>query len=349
MGIILIIEDNFEIRENISEILQLAKYQVIVAENGKQGAELALKHLPDVILCDIMMDLLDGYGVLYMLKKHIETSTIPFIFITAKTQMQDLRKGMEMGADDYLIKPFNNIELLSAIETRLKKRDVQKEYYSKSMQNLNQLVLNKEGLEEFKEIIEQRKYRIFKRRQVVHYEGDKVTGIYLIIDGKVKVSKIAEDGRELIVGIFSTDEFIGANVILSQKVYPDTAVALEDCTLCFFSIQQLEKLIQLYPNLAGKFIKILSNEICEKEEQLLQLAYHSVRKRIAEVLLRYSRQNCPNGEYITLGRTELASLSGTASETVSRTLTEFENEGMITKVRNGLSLVDIPKLSRLKN
>ena len=126
-------------------------------------------------------------------------------------------------------------------------------------------------------------------------------------------------------------------------------MALEDCTLCFFSIEQLEKLIQLYPNLAGKFIKILSNEICEKEEQLLQLAYHSVRKRIAEVLLRYSRQNCPNGEYITLGRTELASLSGTASETVSRTLTEFENEGMITKVRNGLSLVDIPKLSRLKN
>ena len=110
MGIILIIEDNFEIRENISEILQLAKYQVIVAENGKQGAELALKHLPDIILCDIMMDLLDGYGVLYMLKKHIETSTIPFIFITAKTQMQDLRKGMEMGADDYLIKPFNKIE-----------------------------------------------------------------------------------------------------------------------------------------------------------------------------------------------------------------------------------------------
>lgn len=346
---VLVIEDNLEIRENITEILQLANYQVFAADNGKKGVELALKKLPDLILCDIMMDELDGYGVLHMLNKHNETSGIPFVFITAKTQRQDLRLGMEMGADDYLIKPFNDFELLNSIESRLKKSAVQKEFYSRSINNSNQLVSLKQGFEEFLEIVKQRKQRVFKKKQVVHYEGDKVTGIYLIIDGKVKLTKMAEDGREFTIGIYHEDDFIGSNVILSQKVYPDTATAIEDTTLCFFSIQELEKLLQQHPDLAGKFIKILSNEICEKEEQLIQLAYHSVRKRIAEVLLRYSYQNCLNGEYIKLGRAELASLSGTAIETVSRTLTEFENEGMIIKSRNGLSLADEHKLNRLRN
>ena len=86
MNKVLVIEDNFEMRDNIFEILKLSNYEVYTATNGKIGVELALKHLPDLILCDIMMEGLDGYGVLFMLNKHPETSTIPFIFITAKTQ-----------------------------------------------------------------------------------------------------------------------------------------------------------------------------------------------------------------------------------------------------------------------
>ena len=125
MNKVLVIEDNFEMRDNIFEILKLANYEVYTATNGKIGVELALKHLPDLILCDIMMEGLDGYGVLFMLNKHPETSTIPFIFITAKTQKQDLRKGMELGADDYLMKPFSRERFNEAIEkviSRLKSR-----------------------------------------------------------------------------------------------------------------------------------------------------------------------------------------------------------------------------------
>src|SRR6478735_238265 len=121
MKTILVIDDNNEIRENTAEILDLAGYKTVTAENGKKGVAQALKEKPDLIVCDIMMPDLDGYGVLHLLKKNPETENIPFIYLTAKTERSDLRKGMEMGADDYITKPFDDIELLRAIEIRLKK------------------------------------------------------------------------------------------------------------------------------------------------------------------------------------------------------------------------------------
>src|SRR5690606_41128830 len=98
---ILIIEDNLDIREGTAEILELAGYDVLTAPNGKNGVDIAQSNLPDLIICDIMMPELDGYGVLYLLSKKAETASIPFIFLTAKAERVDIRKGMEMGADDY--------------------------------------------------------------------------------------------------------------------------------------------------------------------------------------------------------------------------------------------------------
>lgn len=121
MKTILVIDDNTDIRENTAEILTLAGYQTFTAENGKRGVEVAAREKPDLIVCDIMMPELDGYGVLHLLKNRPETEQIPFIFLTAKTERGDFRKGMEMGADDYITKPFDDIELLKAIEIRLKR------------------------------------------------------------------------------------------------------------------------------------------------------------------------------------------------------------------------------------
>ncbi|MEP7109110.1 MAG: response regulator [Ferruginibacter sp.] len=120
---ILVIEDNNDIRENTAEILELAGFKTLTAKNGRQGVEVALKERPDVVICDIMMPELDGYGVLRLLRKNPGTETVPFIFLTAKTERSDLRKGMEMGADDYITKPFDDSELLNAVEVRLKKAD----------------------------------------------------------------------------------------------------------------------------------------------------------------------------------------------------------------------------------
>src|SRR5690554_4402087 len=116
---ILIIEDDTVLRENIAELLSLAHYEVYNASDGKKGVNTAKQLLPDVIICDIMMPELDGYGVLETLSQDAATMQIPFIFLSAKTERQDIRKGMDLGADDYIVKPFEESELLGAIKSRL--------------------------------------------------------------------------------------------------------------------------------------------------------------------------------------------------------------------------------------
>lgn len=349
MSKVLVIEDNNEICENIVEILELADYEVIVAKNGKEGVSMATKNLPDVILCDIMMPELDGYGVLYLLNKNPETNTIPFIFITSKSERLDLRKGMEMGADDYLTKPFGRLELLNAIEIRLKKKDLQHHFYSKSLNKLDNLISKNNGLTELKKIIAERKSRLFKKNQVVYYEGDSATGIYLVLSGKIKTIKMAEDGRELMTGMYRKEDFFGTNTILSNTPYDDTATALEESYVYFFPKLQFDELLRLYPDIAGKFLKILSNEIRDKDAYLLQLAYQSVRKRIAEAILRLFRKQIDATDCVSISRDDLAALSGTASETVSRTLTEFKNEGLIEKKGSTLKILNLDKISKMKN
>ncbi|WP_114940698.1 response regulator [Mucilaginibacter endophyticus] len=346
---ILIIEDNNDIRENVVEILELAGYSVFEASNGRTGVDLALKNIPDVILCDIMMPELDGYGVLYMLNKNPVTAAIPFIFLTAKAERVDLRKGMEMGADDYLTKPFDDMELLSAVESRLKKKEAQQIFYSRSLDNLNQLLSKNKGLAELKRIIEERRARQFKKNQVIYYEGDKGNGLYLVIKGRIKTVKMAEDGRELMTGIYTADEYLGIHSLLSNETYSETATALEDSLLCLIPKDQLDELLNLYPEVGREFIRLLANNIRDKEEQLLQLAYHSVRKRMAEAMLRLHKQYTSAIDSFKISREDLAAMAGMATETVSRTLSDFKDEGLIDKKGSVITILDIDKLSKMRN
>lgn len=117
---ILLIEDNLYVRENTTEILELAGYNVIAACDGKQGVKLAQVQIPELIICDIMMPELDGYGVLSLLKKDALTAGIPFIFLSAKEEVRDSQKSK--GADAYLTKPFDDKNLLDTIEACLRKK-----------------------------------------------------------------------------------------------------------------------------------------------------------------------------------------------------------------------------------
>lgn len=344
---ILIIEDNNDIRENVVEILTLAGYNVFEANNGKTGAELAIKTLPDLILCDIMMDDLDGYGVLHLLNKFAETKVIPFIFMTAKSERSDIRKGMELGADDYLTKPFDDTELLNAIETRLKKKQLQQEFYSKTIEKLSEIVSAKDGFQQLKLALDEKKVRTFKKSQVIYYEGDRAGSIWVVLDGKVKTTKMAEDGRELITGMFETDSFIGINTLFSDSTYNETASASEDSHLCNLPKAQFEDFINSYPEIAEKFIAILSNQIRQQEEQLMQLAYQSVRKRISETIVRLCKQ--AGGNCINISRIDLAAMSGTALETVSRTIGDFKDEALIEKKGSVITVIDLKKLEKIKN
>jgi CRP-like cAMP-binding protein len=346
---VLVIEDNHDIRENIAEILQLAGYTVFEADNGKTGVDLALKNIPDIILCDIMMPELDGYGVLFMLNKHPEMATVPFIFLTAKAERLDLRKGMEMGADDYLTKPFDDMELLNAIETRLKKQDNIHQLYSKSLDRLQSLIARNDGLAELKKIISERKTRQFKKGQVIYYESDKGYGLYVVISGKIKTIKHADDGRELMTGMYTADDYLGIHAILSNEPYADTATALEDSLLCLIPKDQLDELLNQYPEVARAFIRLLANDIREKEEQLLQLAYHSVRKKMAEAILRIYRQQDAADMSFKIAREDLAAMAGMATETVSRTLADFKDEGLIDKKGGTIAILNLDRLIKMKN
>lgn len=349
MRTILIIEDNNDIRESTAEILSLAGYSVLQASNGKAGVDLAYQHKPDLILCDIMMPELDGYGVLYMLGKNNETASIPFIFLTAKAERVDFRKGMEMGADDYLTKPFDDIELLNAIESRFEKKRRLEEYYSKSLQSIEKLSLGTaHGVDELKNIIAGRKIRQIKKKQVLYYEGDQPQGLYLVIDGALRTIKLAEDGRELMMGMYRPDDYLGMNALLLDEPFTETAEAVEDSAICLLPKDSILSLINRYPDITLQFIKILANNIREKEEQLLELAYNSVRKRLAQVLVRLSRQLDDPSQF-KISRDELASMAGMATETVSRTLSDFKDEKLIEKKGSNIQILDLNRLIKMKN
>lgn len=133
MQTILVIDDDVSIRKMIREYLELNKYTVITAENGKDGLELANKFIPDLIICDVLMPGMNGYKVKEKLGKERATSTIPFIYLTSQTEGKHLRKGMELGADDYLFKPFKLKELANSMDTQLLKREeLIKEYSDRS-------------------------------------------------------------------------------------------------------------------------------------------------------------------------------------------------------------------------
>ena len=172
MNTILLIEDNTEVRENTAEILELANYRVITAENGKVGVEKALQETPDLIICDIMMPVLDGYGVLHLLNKNEHLRNIPFIFLTAKAERTDFRKGMEMGADDYITKPFTDIELLNSIDRRLKKAALLKKEYAQGVEGM-QAFLKDIGREDaLKALSEGRNINHYKKKQLIYSEGN---------------------------------------------------------------------------------------------------------------------------------------------------------------------------------
>jgi DNA-binding NarL/FixJ family response regulator len=122
---ILVIEDEPEMRRNITALLRYYDYEPIPAENGRVGVEAARREKPDLILCDVMMPELDGYGVLQALQTDASLGRIPFVFLTAKGEKDDLRSGMNLGADDYLTKPVANADLVRAIEARLRRSEQQ--------------------------------------------------------------------------------------------------------------------------------------------------------------------------------------------------------------------------------
>jgi DNA-binding response OmpR family regulator len=349
---ILLIEDNTEIRENMAEILDLAGYEVNTAENGKEGVAAAISGKPDLILCDIMMPVLDGYGVLHMLQKNVDLQNIPFIFLTAKSERGEVRKGMEMGADDYITKPFDGTELLHAIEVRLKKAEQLKKRFENDMDGVQELIDISSGKDYLGELKEDRSSNHYKKKQLIYSEGNHPSRLFYITKGKVKAYKRNEDGKELIIGLFNTGDFLGFMPLIEGGIYKDTAEALEETELAIIPRAEFETLLSSNPVVMKKIISILAQNIREKEEQLLAIAYNSLRKKVADTLVTlYKKYNASLSEsfYIDLSRENLAAIAGVAKESLIRMLSELKDEQLIAMEGTRIKILSFSKLERMYN
>jgi DNA-binding response OmpR family regulator len=350
MSKILIIDDHDDIRENIAEILTLSNYEVQVAENGKKGLEMALLEKPDLIICDITMPELDGYSVLSRLRENEPTALTPFIFLSARAERSDLRKGMGMGADDYITKPFDDVELLNAVEARLKKYSLLRNRYLSDEKGPNELLQNlyTSGFLYFNAT--NHNAVSLSKKQCVYKEGKTPRYLYYLKKGKIKTFRINEDGKEYITNLYAAGDFMGYLYILEDGLYEETAEVLEDAEILEIPGDDFLSAIYNDMNVATRFIKLIAQNVQDKEKRLMQLAYGSLRKRVAKALLdiseKFNRENQPTTA-IKITREDIAQYVGTATESLIRTLSDFKAEQLIEIVEGKIKILNIEKLNNL--
>ncbi len=349
---ILLIEDNDDIRNNTAEILELSNYKVIVAENGKIGVKKAIEYKPDLIICDVMMPVLDGYGVLHAIHKNDAIKNIPFIFLTAKTERNDFRKGMELGADDYITKPFSGTELLNAVDSRLKKLDLLRKDLSPDHESLQYLMNTPGGKDVLHALTEDRNTNVYRKKQLIYSEGNHPNRLYYVLKGKVKTYKTNDDGKELVTDLFSPGDFLGYVALLERTVYMDTAEAMEQAELVIIPKEDFDDLVNNNKEVAKKFIGLLAKNVSGKENQLLGLAYNSLRKKVAEALIMLQKKyhKKPQEKFVlNITRESLATIDGTATESLIRTLSDFRDEKLVDIKEGSIIIINPKKLEQLLN
>lgn len=342
---ILVIEDSFEVRENLEETLELYGYTVITAADGDEGVKVALAESPDLILCDVMMPKLDGFGVLKILSQRTETVRIPFIFLTAKSEKEDFRRGMDLGADDYITKPFYKDDLLQAVETRLEKSARLQQQFEPNKEGWGAFINEAKGYEELKKLSKNYESRQLKRKEVLFEEGSLPRYLYLVETGKLKLYKTSDYGKELIIDRRGAGDFVGYSALIKEEVFNFSAAALEATTVGLIPRENFVKLMFSNKDVASRLVRMLADNLAERETQLLQQAYHSVRKRVAESVLKLHRDAQREGkEDFHILRDDLARMVGTATESVIRMLTEFRDDGYIIVKGGAIQVVEPAKL-----
>lgn len=346
---ILIIEDDTVLRENIAELLSLAQYEVFIASDGKKGVTIAKQQIPDVIICDIMMPELDGYGVLEALSKDGDTKQIPFIFLSAKTERRDIRKGMDLGADDYITKPFEESELLDAIKSRLARVAILNEGKAQMASNPENDRSAMRTIDQLRRYIMDmgREYH-FQMGDVIYTEGSNSNLVYLILSGAVKTNKSDGSGKELITGLYNAGDFFGLSGFTKNTPYQEFATALEDTRAIGMVKDELRKVLEENHYLALELMQLLSEDLSDAKEQLLNMAYGSVRKKTASTLYKFADKLQKDQEgRIQILRSDLASVAGMATETLIRTLSSFKKEGLIRIEDRNIHIVDLEGLRKI--
>ncbi len=347
---ILLIEDNLSMRENTSELLELAGYKVLEAADGKEGLDLAKKNKPDLILCDIMMPELDGYGVKRALENMKDLSGIPFVYLTAKAEKSDFRTGMDLGADDYLIKPYSGDDLLKVVAARIKKSQLLKKN-GNNIEGLGSLMNEAKTLKDINDLTLNRTTKKVRAKDIIFGMGDTPNFLYFILSGKVKTFKTNEFGKEYLIEIYNKGDSFGYKALLNETKYSEYAAALEDSEIALIPKNDFYQLLYSNNEVSLKFIKLITNNLLEAEDKLIKLAYDSARKKVAEAILYLYKKNHVAGENgaFAIHRENLSTIAGIAPESISRNLTDFREEGLIEGSNGTIKILNLKKLEALKN
>jgi len=290
---------------------------------------------------------LDGYGVLKLLSKNSTTAAIPFIFLTAKTEKDDFRKGMNLGADDYLTKPFDETDLIETIERRLKKSELLKgTQEGDGLANLYEVA---PSIDPLLELTSDKKGLPYEKKETIYKEEDYAQYLYLLVSGKVKVFKEDEYAKELILDIISPGEYFGFKDLLIGNNRNESAAALEASEVIKIKKEDFENLMFKNREVAAKFIKLLAGNISEKEDKLLGLAYQSVRMRLKFALLELAESSAEKGSIkLNISRENLASMIGTSPETAIRTLSEFKSDNIVKIEKSAIIINNIEAIRNIK-
>lgn len=343
---ILIVEDNAEVRENLEEILELYGYDVSAEPNGLAGVKTAIQHPPDIILCDVMMPELDGYGVLNMLSENDRTAGIPFVFITAKTETEDIRRGMNLGADDYITKPFYKDELLSVIRTRLRKAGIRAVGSAPtiSQPHLSDPEGGRNRLNDA--FAEAGRKEALKHGHVIVREGDRPHLIYLVESGQVHLSRAHEYGRDYIIADIGPGEIFGVPSALERTSFHYTAkVVSAEAVVQALPIDKLLKLLNTDRSITEALMRLLAGKEATNSARLVNQAYDSVRRRTALVLCDLHEKY--KGATIELSREELAQMVGSTKESVIRALSDFKRDGLVTAQGREIVILEADRLRGL--
>lgn len=347
---VLFIEDDTVLRENTAELLELAEYDVRTAANGKIGVDLARKELPDIVVCDIMMPEMDGYGVLQALSENTSTQNIPFIFLSAKTEHKDIRKGMNLGADDYLTKPFEEEELISAIESRLAKIAILKNIgqQGKPGAPMEEAPEKIKSLNDLREFVRDFELKTYTTGETIYEEGRQNNLFFMVDKGVVKTHRIDEYGKELITSIYKEGDFFGNTALTKHSIHEESATAMEETKIFLVPKEELRKILEENSKITLDFIDVLGDNIEGIKEQLLEMAYGSVRKKAANTILMFSQKirKFPTHS-IRISRSDLASVAGMAPESLIRTLSGFKKEGLIEIEGRNIKILDVEGLKNI--
>ncbi|HEY0669058.1 MAG TPA: response regulator [Sphingobacteriaceae bacterium] len=358
MATILLIEDDENISLNVTEILCLAKHKIITAVNGKEGIELAREIHPDLIISDVMMPGIDGFGVLHILQEDPETRDIQFIFLTSKSERTDFRHAMNLGADDFITKPFEGSDLLNAVENIIRKKTFTNSVKRSIIPSEENTSSTREGVfheassgkDPLQALLETCETMRYNKRHVIYKEGSMPRCLYFIKSGKIKTYKSHPDGKDLVIGLFGEGDYMGYALLLEGARHIETAEVIEDSEVIMIPRKKIEDLVNSNPKVGRKFVNLLAENLLEKERLALGLAYNTLRKKVAEALMSFDKKfHTTRDEKFTIniGRDELASIAGTATESLIRTLTEFKQENLIEINHGVITIINQNRLQHL--